>query len=94
MLIPVLTAVLALWMFGCGYAGYTKRFGLFVIIAGLGMGLNTVWMMVGLEAHPLSPPALMAHGAATLYALCALATGWLAGRMVRSFRESRVIRNE
>ncbi len=90
MLIPVLTAILALWMFGCGYAGYTKRFGLFVIIAGLGMALNTVWMVFGLDARPFSSPALMAHGAATLYALCALATGWLVGRLVRSFRESGV----
>lgn len=90
MLVPVLVVILALWMLGCGYAGYTRRFGLFFAVAALGIGLNTLWMMIGLDARPFSPPALMAHAAAALYALCALATGWLAGRLARSWRNSRV----
>lgn len=84
-----LLAGLALWMFGCGYAGYHKRFLLFILIAVIGMTLNTVWMVFGLNARPLSTPALMAHRAALMYAVSALGFGWLAGRLVRSFRSSK-----
>jgi hypothetical protein len=86
----VLIAGLAVWMFGCGYAGYRKRFGLFLAILAVGMGLNTLWMVFGLDARPLSSPALTAHAGAFLYAIAALGFGWLAGRMVRGFRESSV----
>lgn len=90
MLIFVLAAVLAVWLFGCGYSGYHKRFVLFFGVALIGMGLNTLWMFFGLDAHPLSPAALTAHAAAVLYAVSALGVGWFAGRLVRGFRESRV----
>jgi hypothetical protein len=86
----LLLAGLALWMFGCAYAGYHKRFVFFIMIAVIGMTLNTVWMVFGLNARPLSPPALTAHMAAMLYAVSALGFGWLAGRIVRSFRSSKV----
>ncbi len=89
-MLSVLVAGLGLWLFGCGYAGYHKRFGLFAIVLLVGMGLNTFWMMAGLHAHPLSPPALTAHAAALMYAVSALGVGWFAGRVVRGFRESRV----
>ena len=89
-MLMVLVAGLAIWMFGCAYAGYKKRFGLFVIITLIGMGLNTAWMWFGLEAMPLSPAALTAHAAALLYAFGALGVGWLIGRIVRSFRSSKV----
>ncbi|MEH6644119.1 hypothetical protein [Sulfitobacter sp.] len=89
-MVMVLLAGLAVWMFGCGYAGYKKRFGLFVIVTLFGMGLNTLWMWFGLDAMPLSSPALMAHAGALLYAFSALGVGWLIGRLVRSFRSSRV----
>lgn len=86
----VLVAGLALWMFGCAYAGYHKRFGLFLIIVGVGMSLNTLWMVLGLDATPFSRPAMTAHLAAILYAVSALGFGWLTGRLARSFRSSKV----
>lgn len=89
-MIYLLVAGLAVWMFGCGYAGFHRRFGLFAAIVVIGMGLNTVWMVMGLDARPLSPPALTAHAAALLYAVCALGMGWIIGRMVRRFRDSKV----
>ncbi|MCX7566326.1 hypothetical protein OS189_08215 [Sulfitobacter sp. F26169L] len=89
-MVYLLVAVLAVWMFGCGYAGYHKRFGLFVLIVAVGMGLNTLWMVFGLDAKPLSPPALAAHLASLMYAISAVGVGWLLGRLVRGFRSSKV----
>lgn len=86
----ILVPGLALWMFGCAYAGYFRRFKLFLLIVVIGMVLNTVWMVVGLEARPLSPPAIMAHAGAMIYAVCAFVAGWLAGRVVRRFTDSKV----
>jgi len=86
----LLVSGLVLWMFGCGYAGYHKRFGLFFAICLTGMVLNTCWMVFGLDARPFSNPAKAAHLAALLYAISALGFGWFAGRVVRSFRASRV----
>lgn len=86
----ILAAILAVFMLACGYAGYAKRFGLFALVLLTGLALNSAWMIFGLNAHPLEPSALMAHMAAVMYALAALGTGWLTGRMVRAFRESRV----
>lgn len=85
-----LMAVLFFWMLGCGWAGYARRFGLFAVIALAGIGANSVWMVLGFDAHPLEPAALMAHAAAACYAISSLALGWLVGRITRSFRESRV----
>ena len=90
MLIYLLVAVLAVWLFGCGYAGYQRRFGLFAVVALAGLGLNTLWMYFAFHAHPLSNPALTAHAAGVMYAVTALGVGWFAGRMVRGFRDSRV----
>lgn len=89
-MLSLLVAGLALWMLGCGYAGYKKRFGLFFVVLVVGMTLNTVWMVLGLDAKPFSPPAMTAHLAALMYAICAVGMGWLAGRLVRGFRESKV----
>lgn len=89
-MLMVLAGGLAVWLFGCGYAGYHRRFGLFAVVLLAGLALNFVWMYYGLFAHPLSPDALMAQVGAVMYALSALGVGWYAGRMVRSFRESRV----
>ncbi|KIN73079.1 hypothetical protein [Sulfitobacter guttiformis] len=89
-MIYILVVGLAIWMFGCGYSGYHKRFGLFVIVLLTGMGLNTLWMMFGLDARPLSPPAITAHAAALMYAISAVGLGFLLGRIVRGFRDSRV----
>lgn len=85
----LMVAGLFFWMLGCGYAGYHKRFILFFLIAIIGITLNTVWMVYGLNAHPFSPPAMTAHLAAVMYAISALGFGWLVGRLVRSFRASR-----
>lgn len=90
MIVYLLIAGLAVWMFGCAYAGYHKRFVLFALVAFVGMGLNGIWMYLGLHASPLSPPALMAQIAAPMYAIGALGVGWLIGRVVREFRNSRV----
>lgn len=86
----VLVAGLVVWMFGCAYAGYHKRFGLFVIVALTGMALNGLWMYLGLQASPLSSPAIMAQAAAAIYGVGALGVGWLTGRVVRGFRDSKV----
>ncbi len=89
-MLSVLIAGLAVWMFGCAYAGYKKRFGLFLVILAVGMTLNTSWMVFGLDAKPFSNPAMTAHLAALMYAISAVGIGWLVGRLVRGIRESRV----
>jgi hypothetical protein len=89
-MVLLMIAGLVVWMFGCAFAGYHKRFGLFLLILVGGMSLNTDWMVFGLDAKPLSNPAIMAHAGVLLYAFAAVGFGWLAGRMVRGFRESSV----
>ena len=74
-MLMVLAAGLAVWLFGCGYAGYHRRFGLFALVVLAGLTLNF---------------ALVAQAGAMMYALSALGVGWYAGRLVRSFRDSRV----
>lgn len=90
MIVYLLVAGLAVWMVGCALAGYHKRFGLFALVACVGLALNGIWMYLGLQASPLSPPALMAQIAVAIYALGAVGVGWLIGRVVREFRNSRV----
>ncbi|QUJ75111.1 hypothetical protein KDD17_08690 [Sulfitobacter albidus] len=85
-----LAIVLFVWMFGCAYAGYARRFGLFAVVAFGGMALNTAWMVVGLGAHPFEGAAMFAHAAAVCYAFSALALGFLIGRLMRALHESRV----
>lgn len=89
-MVLVMIIALIVWMLGCAYAGYAKRFGLFFVILAVGMLLNTAWMVRGLDAKPLSNPALAAHAGMLLYAVAAVGFGWLAGRMVRGFRASSV----
>ncbi|WP_298857516.1 hypothetical protein [uncultured Sulfitobacter sp.] len=90
MMLYVLVPGLAIWMLFCAYAGYQRRFGLVLIVVAIGMVLNTFWMVFGLDAKPLSRPALMAHAAAVFYAISAVGTGFLIGRLVQAFRESKV----
>ena len=73
----------------CGWAGYRMRIGLLVGIVLAGLAANTLWMVAGLGADPLSPHALMAQGALILYAVGAFGFGWLAGRLRRRFIEAR-----
>lgn len=89
-MIYMLVAGLALWMFGCAFAGFYRRYKLFFLIVAIGMALNTVWMVIGLDAKPLGGPALMAHSAALIYAFCALGAGFLAGRIAKRFHDSKV----
>jgi len=89
-MIYLLVVGLAVWVLGCGYTGYHQRFRLFLVILAIGMGLNTLWMVLGLQARPFSPPAMTAHAAALLYAVCALGIGWIIGRTARRFRDSKV----
>ncbi|KEJ89358.1 hypothetical protein DSW25_10125 [Sulfitobacter donghicola DSW-25 = KCTC 12864 = JCM 14565] len=86
----VLLTGLALWMFGCAYSGYHRRFVLFFIVLLTGMTLNTIWMVLGLDAKPFSPPAMTAHLAALMYGIAAFGMGWIIGRIVDGIRESRV----
>jgi len=88
----LLIAGLVFWMLGCAYAGFHRRFGLFALVLVAGVTVNTAWMYFGLNAPPTSAPALMAHLAAVMYAVAAVAAGWLSGRLFRAFRESRVER--
>lgn len=88
--IAILIATLAVWMLACAYQGYRARFWGFAGVLVLGMALNMLWMAVHLNATPLEGNALMAQAALVLYGLCAVGFGWLAGRVVRQFRASRV----
>ncbi len=88
--VTILVTVLALWMLICGWCGYGKRFGTFVLVLLAGLALNAVWMAFGLGAHPFEPHALMAQFSAALYGLCAFGCGWLAGRVARQWQDSRV----
>ncbi len=89
-MVYILVPGLVLWMFGCAYAGYHKRFGLFAVIVLIGLVLNTLWMVIGLDAKPLSPNAIVAHAGMVLYAISAVALGFFTGRIARAFRASRV----
>ncbi len=86
----MILAGLALWMLACAFAGYRARLGLFAVILVAGLALNTAWIVLGLGADPLSPPALSSHLSIVLFAISALGLGWLLGRLVRRFRDSRV----
>lgn len=90
----VLVPGLAVWMFACAYAGYHKRFVLFGGVLLAGLALNTLWMVLGLNAKPLSPNALVAHAGIVLYGISAVALGFLVGRISRAFRASRVETDE
>lgn len=89
-MIYILVPGLVIWMLGCAYCGYERRFGLFLFVLAIGVALNTLWMVFGLDAKPLSPPAIMAHAGFVLYAITALGLGFLAGRLAQVFRETRV----
>ena len=56
MMLYVLVPGLAVWMLFCGYAGYHRRFGLALIVVAIGMGLNTLWMMLALMPNRCRVP--------------------------------------
>jgi hypothetical protein len=88
--LAILIAVLVVWMLALGWCGYAKRFLLVLPVLLVGLGLNWAWMVFGLGAKRFETPVLMAQMSAVLYAICALATGWLIGRFVRQWHDSRV----
>ncbi|AXI46016.1 hypothetical protein C1J03_08300 [Sulfitobacter sp. SK012] len=71
----------------CGYAGQLK---LFALIAAIGIVGNAVWMRLALGFSPISGNALMAHVSAMLFALSSCGFGWILGRFIRQWHESRV----
>lgn len=90
----VLVPALAVWMFFCAYAGYNERFVLFLGIVLVGLGVNTLWMMIGLSAQPFSNPAITAHAGIILYGISAGMLGFLIGRISRAFRASKVEKHD
>lgn len=85
-----LVSALVLWMTLCGLCGFFRRYGRFFAVLVLGWGLNTLWMVLGLGAHPLEVNALVAQTALTTYGLVAFGLGWLVGRLRRRFQDSAV----
>ncbi|NNK15991.1 MAG: hypothetical protein HKP51_03695 [Sulfitobacter sp.] len=87
----LLVTTLLLWMAACAICGYRGRFVGFLGVLLAGLTLNMVWMVYGLQAHPLETNALIAQGAASLYAVCAFSIGWFAARIRRAWRDSRIL---
>lgn len=92
--VNLLIVLLIVWMLACVWCGYSRRFILFAALLLGALAANTLWMVVGLETNPVSRHALMAHLAAVMYACSSLLLGWIIGRFIRSWRESRVLDSE
>lgn len=86
-IVAALIGVLVMWMLACAICGYHRRFVAFLAIALGGIALNIAWMVIGLDADPFGKHALVAHAAASLYAISSVLTGWVVGRVVRRLRE-------
>tara|TARA_R100000655_G_scaffold101486_1_gene146702 strand:- start:485 stop:784 length:300 start_codon:yes stop_codon:yes gene_type:complete len=85
-----LLAVFALWLIACIWAGFRARVLWFVIVLVIGLSLNALWMVFGLNARVFEPHALLAQLSVVLYAVGGFGLGWLLGRLVTRWRESRV----
>ncbi|WP_370401855.1 hypothetical protein [Sulfitobacter sp. JB4-11] len=85
-----LIALLCVWMLACAWTGYHKRFARFAALLLVGLGVNMLWIVAGLKAHPLDPNALLAEVSLLLYGVFAFGMGWLVGRLVRQWQSSRV----
>ncbi len=92
--ITFLIAVLAVWMLACAWCGFRARFVLFLGVLIFGLALDAGWIVFGLHTQLLDPHAMMAQAAVALYGICAFGAGWLAGRIVRQWRDSRVNRDQ
>lgn len=90
LLVALLVLVLAIWMAACAWTGFQFNIKRFVAVLIIGLGLNMIWMMGWLNAHPLEINALIAQASAVLYALCAFGAGVFAGRIHRAWVASRV----
>lgn len=96
-LTPTLAALLtvfALWMIACLWTGFRVRVGLFFLVLAVGLALNATWMVFGLDARVFEPHALVAQVSVVLYAVGGFGFGWLAGRLVQRWRESRVEKDD
>ncbi|MEP5732466.1 MAG: hypothetical protein ABJL67_24210 [Sulfitobacter sp.] len=85
-----LIAGLLLWMVFCALCGFRGRFFVFLAMLIGGLVLNSLWMVFGLDAQPFESHAVMAQGAAVIYALCAFGCGWFARRLRQAWRDSKV----
>ena len=90
MLVLILISLLIFWMLACAYCGYHLRILRFFAVLMAGLALNMAWMMIGLNARLFEINALIAQASAALYACAAFGCGWLAGRIMREWRASRV----
>jgi len=91
MTLILLVTILLLWMAACTLCGYRGRFVGFLGVLLAGLTLNMAWMVYGLQAHPFEMNALIAQGAASLYAVCAFGMGWFAARIRRAWQDSRIL---
>lgn len=86
----MLIVALAVWMSMCAWCGFSLRIVRFLGVLVSGLTLYLVWLVTALEVSPLEPHAVMALTATVIYGACAFGAGYLAGRVVRQFRSSRV----
>ena len=93
-LIWMLVALFALWMAACALCGFRARPLRFLLILAVGLAGNMIWMVLGLDARPFEPHAILAQASATLYALCAFGIGWLVRRVMRAWQAGRITKGE
>jgi len=96
-LTPTLAALLtvfAVWLVACIWAGFRTRFLLFLLVLSIGLALNAMWMVFGLDARVLEPHALFAQVLVVLYAVGGFALGWVAGRLLHRWRDGRVDKDD
>lgn len=89
-LVATLIGVLLVWMAACAWCGFGGRFKIFAGVLLGGLVLNQLWLMIGLKASFLEPNLIFAQFSAFLYGIFAFGCGWLAGRVARQFRASRI----
>ena len=85
-----LAVVLLAWMALCAMCGLRWRPIVFLAALAGGLALNLAWMVLGLDAKPFEPHALMAQGALALYGIGSFGAGLLARRLVQAWRETAV----
>ena len=85
-----LLAVFALWLITCIWTGFRARVLWFFVVLAVGLSLNAIWMVFGLDARVVEPHALLAQVSVVLYAVGGFGLGWLAGRVAKRWRERRV----
>ena len=92
-LTPTLAALLTvfvIWLIACIWTGFRARVLWFFIVLATGLALNATWMVFGLDGRVFEPHALLAQLSVLFYAVGGFGLGWLAGRVAKRWRESRV----